>query len=94
MRSPTKVLNQFLLYTVLAFLTVISIFPFFWMVLASLKTNMQIFAIPPVIFPKPAMWKNYLLVWQNVPLARFYINKLAITIFIIKDWPFAVVDRV
>jgi multiple sugar transport system permease protein len=79
MRLPQKIIKNFFLYSGLAALVVIFIFPFFWMVLASLKTNMQIFAIPPVIFPKPAMWKNYLLVWQNVPMARFYINSIFIS---------------
>ncbi|MBT3275910.1 MAG: carbohydrate ABC transporter permease [Spirochaetales bacterium] len=79
MRLITKIVNQFLLYISLAALTVIFVFPFLWMVFASLKTNMQIFAIPPVILPKPAMWKNYILVWQNVPLARFYINSIFVS---------------
>ena len=79
MISPARLVNRLFLYTALVILTVISVFPFIWMVLASLKTNMQIFAIPPVIFPKPAMWKNYLLVWQNVPLARFYINSIFVS---------------
>ena len=79
MMSPARLVNRLFLYTALIILTIISVFPFAWMVLASLKTNMQIFAIPPVIFPKPAMWKNYLLVWQNVPLARFYINSIFVS---------------
>jgi len=77
--KPARVINHFFLYAALAVLTVIFVFPFFWMVLASLKTNMQIFAIPPVIFPKPPMWKNYILVWQNVPLARFYVNSIFVS---------------
>ena len=79
MTSPFRLINKIILYSVLAVLTCIFIFPFLWMVLASLKTNMQIFAIPPIIFPKPVMWKNYAVVWKNVPLARFYINSIFVS---------------
>jgi len=79
MIQPLRIVNKTFLYILLSALACIFVFPFLWMVLASLKTNMQIFAIPPIIFPKPIIWKNYSIVWENVPLARFYINSIFVS---------------
>lgn len=46
-----------------AFLIAISIvflFPFYWMVASALKDNDQIFAVPPLWVPSPAHWDNFL----------------------------------
>lgn len=76
--SPAATLRRTALYLTLLLLTVIFVIPFLWMVLASLKNTVQIFAFPPRILPKPAIWKNYLKVWQVFPLARFYLNSILV----------------
>jgi multiple sugar transport system permease protein len=76
--SPAATLHRMALYLLLLLLTAIFVVPFLWMVLASLKNTVQIFAFPPRILPKPAIWKNYLKVWQVFPLARFYLNSILV----------------
>jgi multiple sugar transport system permease protein len=73
-----KILKSVLLYTVLGLCVVIFITPFLWMLLASLKNTVQIFAFPPKLLPNPVVWKNYLRAWTAVPLARFYLNSIIV----------------
>jgi multiple sugar transport system permease protein len=76
LRSP---LRSAALYLALVLLAAVFIVPFLWMGLASLKSTAQIFAFPPRILPKPAIWGNYLRVWKVVPLARFYLNSILVS---------------
>jgi len=48
-----------LVWIVLLVITVVSISPFLWMLLASVKTTAQMFASPPVIIPPKPTWENY-----------------------------------
>jgi multiple sugar transport system permease protein len=66
-------------YLVMAALAFIFLAPFLWMLLASLKTNAQIFAFPPKLFPDPVKWINYRKAWTNIPFGRFYLNSLLVT---------------
>ena len=50
--------------------------PFLWMVLTSLKTNEQLFTWPPIWFPYPPQWENYLKAVTYIPFFRFSMNTL------------------
>lgn len=48
-----------------------------------LKNMTQIFAIPPVWFPNPIVWQNYLDSLQAMPFGRAYWNSFYITIIVV-----------
>ena len=48
-----------LLFTVLIVGAIISVFPFYWMITTSLKTNQEVFLYPPTWIPNPFAWSNY-----------------------------------
>ncbi len=48
-----------LLYVVLIAGALISVFPFYWMITTSLKTNQEVFLYPPTWIPDPFAWSNY-----------------------------------
>ncbi len=54
--------------------------PFFWMISTSLKTNSNVFTIPPQWIPNPIEWKNYIKVFQEVPFLKFIINSVFYTV--------------
>lgn len=56
------------------------IIPLYWMISTSLKTSSALFLIPPQLVPNPIRWRNYVEVWQLVPLARYFANSIFITI--------------
>lgn len=58
-------------------------FPFFWMILTSLKTSAEANAIPPTIFPASPQWHNYLAAWQAAPFPRYFLNTAFIAAVIV-----------
>jgi multiple sugar transport system permease protein len=54
-RTSTRIL----LFTVLIIGAVIAVFPFYWMITTSLKTNREVFIYPPTWIPDPFAWSNY-----------------------------------
>jgi multiple sugar transport system permease protein len=52
--------------------------PFYWLLSSSLKTPQQIFAMPPVWWPRPIVWQNYVRVFTASPFGRYMLNTLAI----------------
>lgn len=57
-------------------LGVIFALPFFWMVSTSLKTDPQVYHIPPIWFPSPLRWANYPEGLTYVPFGTYFLNTL------------------
>lgn len=70
-----------LVFIFLLIVLVIMVFPFLWMVCASLKYNTEIFSSTAWL-PKVFRWSNYHDVWTQISFLTFYGNtvKLAVTI--------------
>jgi multiple sugar transport system permease protein len=64
------------LYVVLIILAVIFIFPFFWMITSSLKTNTAAITEPTQIIPPVAQWQNYADAWRIINVPRETLNTL------------------
>lgn len=62
-------------------LVIYFIFPFLWMILSSLKTEMDVFSYPPKIFPDKFNFNNFVIAWRSQPFSKFMINSLIITVF-------------
>ncbi len=53
--------------------------PLIWMVSSSLKTDRQIFALPPVWIPNPIVWSNYPRALEFIDFGRYVRNTLTIS---------------
>jgi multiple sugar transport system permease protein len=53
--------------------------PFFWMVVASLKTNNDVFTIPITWLPDPVVWRNYVDIWQRSDMTTWLSNTLLLS---------------
>lgn len=54
--------------------------PFFWMIITSLKSSVQIFAVPPRLIPRPIVWKNYVVAINYIPFGLYLKNTLFICV--------------
>jgi ABC-type sugar transport system, permease component len=54
--------------------------PFYWLLTTALKTDDQIFRIPPVWIPSPAVWENFPRALTYVPFGRYTWNTLQICV--------------
>jgi len=73
-RLPLHFTKKVRSYAVLLFLALLFLTPFYWMIATSLKTEAQLFAIPPIWIPQPLAWENFAQVFKEVPFARFIFN--------------------
>jgi ABC-type glycerol-3-phosphate transport system permease component len=54
--------------------------PFLWTVTTALKSNEQVFAVPPVWVPNPPQWGNFKRAWTELPFPQFVANTLLVTV--------------
>lgn len=66
-------------YIVLIAIGSLTVFPFLWLLLTSLKGDAQpIFSETPELIPSPATFENYVTVWTQLPIARFFLNSVIV----------------
>jgi len=65
-KSQRRRLASLLRYIVLGVWALVVFFPIYWMVGTSFKPDTQWFAWPPVYFPNPPTFNNYMNVWFGV----------------------------
>jgi raffinose/stachyose/melibiose transport system permease protein len=69
---------RLVIYIFLAFWTVIQIFPLYWLVTFSLKSNAEIFGGNIIGLPSEFQWKNYLTVFTQAHIYRYMVNSLLV----------------
>src|SRR5687767_3545926 len=71
-----------LAYGALAFGAAVMLVPFVDMVLGALRTPAERLARPPVYWPQDPQWGNFVRVWNELPLLRWSLNSLGVTLAI------------
>jgi multiple sugar transport system permease protein len=74
--------QKVVLYIVIAILGLVFLFPFFWMILSSLKLNKDVLALPIRFLPPTWNWKSYVNVFTEFPdfnFPRFILNSIVVT---------------
>lgn len=69
-------------YGLLAFGAVIMLLPFADMFIGALRTPAELLARPPVFWPRDPQWSVYLDVFREVPMGRWYLNSVIVTVAI------------
>ena len=70
---------RLLVHAVLLLGAFVSIFPFYWMIVTSFKSNSEAIAQPPTFIPREWIFENYTLAWLAAPFGRYYVNTLVVT---------------
>ena len=83
-RFQTGLLRLFLIYVLLLAAAFLFLLPFYWMLNTALKVPNQVFALPPVWFPKPVMWSNFLTAFTiqyetDPPVYNYALNTAIVT---------------
>src|SRR3954466_1264374 len=82
-RRPRRraVVSSSLWYVLLVFLAVITVFPFFWMLMTSLKGPTDpIYSIPPQFIPSNPSLAAYQQVLNTLPIPRFFLNSILVAV--------------
>jgi putative chitobiose transport system permease protein len=79
-RTARGALETTLWYVVLVFVAVITVFPFAWILLTSLKGPADaIFTVPPQFLPTDPTLDNYKHVLDALPIGSFFLNSIVAT---------------
>ncbi len=70
--TPTKVVK----YVILLLFAAVAIYPFLWMICASMKSDSQILMYPSRLFMENMNLDAYQTVWKRIPMAMFYKNSI------------------
>lgn len=74
-----RLLSGVLLYAAIALVVLPFMFIFLWMLLSSLKSNVQQTAWPPLFIFKPTL-ENYYQVFERVPFVSYAINSVIVSV--------------
>ena len=82
-RRPRRgqVISSGLWYVVLIFLAVITVFPFFWMLMTSLKgPGDPVYSVPPQFIPTDPTIDAYKRVLDLLPIPRYFVNSVIVAV--------------
>ena len=71
-----KILVMVMLYAFLITMAVIVIFPFYWMLISSVKSLSEYKLAIPTLFPKQILFSNYVEAFNQASLGRLFMNTL------------------
>lgn len=74
----SKLLSRLFVLLILLFLSLLIIYPLFWMVMSSLKEYNEIYNHPWSL-PERALFSNYLIAW-NKGIAQYFLNSIIVTV--------------
>lgn len=69
-------------YAALTLGALVMVLPFFDMILGALRTPAERLARPPTYWPRDPQWGNFSKVFDDLPLARWMLNSLGVTLAI------------
>ena len=75
-----KIFSQFFLYLFLIVMAIIVIFPFYWMIISSLKSLAEYKLSVPTLFPNEIIWSNYLQAFTKAELLKLFKNTVIVGI--------------
>lgn len=68
------------IFVLLCFGSMLFSIPLLWTASTALKTNEQVFAVPPQWIPNPVQWDNFRRAWTELPFPMFVTNTIIITV--------------
>ena len=63
-------------YTLAIIITLISLFPIYWMISSSVKSQEEILLLVPTLWPREIHLENYVNVFNRVNFGKYYYNSL------------------
>ena len=71
-----KVISQTLIYAFLIIMAIIIIFPFYWMLISSVKSLAEYKEPIPTLFPRTVLFSNYAEAFTQANLGKLFLNTL------------------
>ena len=75
-----KIAVQVMLYLFLGIMALIVVFPFYWMIISSLKSTVEYRLPVPTLFPNEIIWQNYADAFTKADLGKLFMNTVYVGI--------------
>lgn len=75
-QTVVKIFSQILLYAFLLIMALIVLFPFYWMLISSVKSLDEYQETIPTLFPREILWSNYAKAFEQANLGTLFANTL------------------
>jgi multiple sugar transport system permease protein len=75
-------ISRFFLYTCLIVAAAFLLLPFFWMVMSSLKRDIDVFSVPVQWIPEIFQWHNYVDIWAKADMGTWLKNTLILSVVV------------
>lgn len=70
-----------LLYIIIGFLALLRIFPFYWRIITSLKSNSEVIASKQTFYPTIIRWSNYVYALDKFEFSKYLLKTLVVAVF-------------
>ena len=80
-RRPAHIALRIFVYSAILLLGFLYFLPFIWMASTSLKTDPQVYHLPPIWIPIPMRFANYIEAMREVPFGTFFRNTIQYALF-------------
>lgn len=78
-KSRSKGIGDAVTYAIIAMMSVVILFPVFWMLSTSLKERGEVFLFPPRWIPEELIWENYPEALTFLPFGMYFRNTVFVT---------------
>ena len=79
--NKNKIIGDILCHIYLIILSIISVFPFIWILLCSVKTNIELTSYPTNLLPKNFTLDNFIHVIKDLEFSKNIVNSVIIALF-------------
>ncbi|GBF73538.1 ABC transporter permease [Paenibacillus sp. 598K] len=76
MTTSSRAFGPLIRHLLLVLMCALMAFPFYWMITNGLKTNDEIWQVPPTLWPEQLRWSNFVEAWQSAPFGRYMLNSI------------------
>lgn len=80
--NSTRITAKIFLHLLLIVGGLVMVFPFIWMILSSFKPSLEVVSFEFHLFPRTWTLRNYVKVFEDLPMGRGYMNSLIVASFV------------
>ena len=77
-QTVTKIISKTITYAFLFIIAIIVLFPFYWMIISSLKSLTEYKLSVPTLFPREILWHNYVEAFDAANLGTLFKNTVIV----------------
>jgi multiple sugar transport system permease protein len=71
-----QIIKKTFIHIILILFSILTAFPFLWMLISAIKTKDEIWLFPPTFWPENPQWHNFIEAWNSAPFGLYMFNSM------------------